>query len=111
MLKYLFQISAVVLLVSLVGKIIQFEYANYVFAVAAAGIAIAKLNTRYQGSNFRLKRLYRIDSLVGILLIGASYLMFKNMNEWVLCLTIASILQLYTAYIIPRIEEKENGGK
>lgn len=99
--KYIFQLSAIGVLLSLVGRMFYPEIANYIFAVCASGVAITKINTRYHGNNIRLKRLHRMDAFGGILLVPASFLMFRGMNEWMLCLVISAVLQLYAAFVIP----------
>ena len=44
-----------------------------------------------------------------IALVFAGVLMFTmNRNEWIVCLSIAAILELYTAFRIPQELDKEN---
>lgn len=102
--KYLFQLSAIALLVSLIVRLYYQEIGNYIFAFSSAGIAITRTSNRYEGTNFRLKRLYRMEMIAGFLLVGASYFMFRNRTEWILMVSIAAFLQLYAAIIIPRIK-------
>jgi drug/metabolite transporter (DMT)-like permease len=55
-----------------------------------------------------VRRLRRQQILGAVLLVFAGVLMFVTKhNEWVLCLTIAAILELYTAFRIPSELEKE----
>ena len=49
-----------------------------------------------------------METLSALLLVAASYFMFKTRTEWILLLTIAAILQLYTAILIPQIIEKDS---
>lgn len=37
----------------------------------------------YNGSNFRLKRLYRIELIAAIVTVGSAWFMFKQQNEWI----------------------------
>ena len=63
---------------------------------------------RYDGKNLIIRRLRRQQILGAVLLVFAGVLMFVTRhNEWVLCLTVAAILQLYTAFRIPSELEKE----
>ena len=65
--------------------------------------------TRYEGGNLVVRRLRRQQILGAVLLVFTGVLMFVTKhNEWVLSLTIAAILELYTAYRIPSELEKEN---
>ena len=64
--------------------------------------------TRYEGKNLIVRRLRRQQILGAVLLVFAGVLMFvPKHNEWVLCLTVAAILELYTAFRIPSELEKE----
>jgi drug/metabolite transporter (DMT)-like permease len=64
--------------------------------------------TRYEGKNLIVRRLRRQQILGAVLLVFAGVLMFVTKhNEWVLCLTVAAILELYTAFRIPSELEKE----
>ena len=64
--------------------------------------------SRYEGKNLIVRRLRRQQILGAVLLVFAGVLMFVTKhNEWVLCLTVAAILELYTAFRIPSELEKE----
>ena len=64
--------------------------------------------SRYEGKNLIIRRLRRQQILGAVLLVFAGVLMFVTKhNEWVLCLTVAAILELYTAFRIPSELEKE----
>jgi hypothetical protein len=38
----------------------------------------------------------------GILMLASSAFMFKHRTEWILCLSIAALLQVYTAFVTPK---------
>ena len=80
------------------------EVASYLFAVGAAGYTLVQLTIRNTDMNFRQKRLHRFNIFSGMLCIAASALMFNDRKEWLVCLTIAVILQLYTAFVMPKAE-------
>lgn len=105
-LNTVFYISAIAVLLAATLYITHWSVAPYIFAVGAAGVAIVRLSTRYEGKNIRLKRLYRIEVLSALFIVGSSYFMFRNQNEWFLLLLIAAILQLYTAILIPKVSDK-----
>ncbi|MCP9611106.1 hypothetical protein [Coprobacter tertius] len=104
----IFNLSALCVLCSAALFITGWFLSPYVFAVGAAGMAVTRLTRIYNGNNLRLKRLYRMETLSSLLIVAASYFMFRKQNEWFLLLTIAAVLQLYTAILIPGIEKKEN---
>ena len=63
---------------------------------------------RYDGKNLIIRRLRRQQILGAVLLVFTGVLMFvTHNNEWILCLTIAAILELYTAFRIPNELQKD----
>jgi hypothetical protein len=56
--------------------------------------------------DIRKRRLLGYNRIAGLLMIAASVLMFKHRNEWILCLSISAILQLYVAFVFPK-DKKE----
>lgn len=87
------------------------EWVYYIFAVGAAGMSVIRLITPYRGKNLRMRRLVLIELLATLMLLFASFLMFKGGNEWVVILTISAFLQLYTSIFIPRESAKEDNDK
>ena len=83
------------------------EWVPYIFAVGAAGMSVIRLITPYRGKNTRMRRLVLIELLATLMLIFASYLMFKGGNDWIVLLTISAFLQLYTSIAIPRARGDE----
>ena len=63
----------------------------------------------YKGKNIIIRRLRRQQLLGAMLLVltGVIMLLWKR-NEWIVCLTVAAVLELYTAFRIPQEEAKEN---
>jgi Ca2+/Na+ antiporter len=51
---------------------------------------------------FHVRRLNRLNVFAGIAMIIASVFMFKHRMEWVACLLISALLQLYTSFIMPK---------
>ena len=84
------------------------EWVNYVFAVGAAGMSVIRLITPYRGKNTRMRRLVLIELMATLMLLFASFLMFKGNNEWIVILTISAFLQLYTSIFISREATKED---
>ncbi|MGL4292357.1 MAG: hypothetical protein ACRCSQ_02075 [Bacteroidales bacterium] len=103
---YLFQISAIAVLLSTALFLIEPFYMRYLFAVGAAGMAISRLSQRYEGDNLRLKRLLRLQKMSPLFLIIASYLMFKPHNQWIPLVLASAFMELYTAFMISREEKK-----
>jgi len=102
-----FYIAAILVLAGAFLHFYQWMFAPYLFAVGAAGLAVSYFTLSTKDMDFRTKRLHNFNVIAGILMILASGLMFANKKEWVLCLTIAALLQLYSAFVTPRKKEGE----
>jgi drug/metabolite transporter (DMT)-like permease len=91
-------------------QITRWELSPYIYTVGAVLFAYVQVMMgRYDGKNLIIRRLRRQQIIGAILLVFAGVLMFTSKrNEWIVCLTIAAVLQLYTAYRIPSELEKEN---
>lgn len=85
----------------------RWGFAPYLFAVGSAGVAVSYLSVRTDSMEFRQKRLHRFNVLAGVLMIVSSGLMFNSRTEWILCLFIAAIFQLYSAFAGGAGEKKE----
>lgn len=101
--------GAVLLLIGAMLQITHWELAPYIYTVGAVLFAwIQVAYARYEGKNLIIRRLRRQQIIGAMLLVFAGVLMFvTKRNEWIVCLTIAAILQLYTAWRIPSELEKE----
>ena len=90
--------GAVLLLAGAVLQITRWELAPYVQV----------MGNRYDGRNFIIKRLRRQQIFGAVALVFTGVLMFTmKRNEWIVCLSIAAVLELYTAFRIPQELEKE----
>ncbi len=99
------------LFIGLILQFIKFEYAPYVYLVGAVAVAWMQVKYGYEGNNFVIRRLRKQQLIGAMLLIMAGVLMIVwHRNEWVLCLSISAVLELYTAFRIPQEEEKEKRG-
>lgn len=100
--------GAVLLLVGAMLQITRWELSPILYTIGAVMFAYVQVMTRYEGKNLIVRRLRRQQILGAVLLVFAGVLMFVTKhNEWVLCLTVAAILELYTAFRIPSELEKE----
>jgi len=101
-------VGAVLLLVGVMLQITRWELSPYIYTVGAVMFAYVQVMSRYEGQNLIVRRLRRQQVLGAVLLVFAGVLMFVTRhNEWVLCLSAAAVLQLYTAFRIPSELEKE----
>ena len=107
--SYIQMIGALLVLVGAMLQITRWELSPYIYTVGAVLFAYVQVMMgRYDGKNLIICRLRRQQIIGAILLVFAGVLMFTSKrNEWIVCLTIAAVLQLYTAYRIPSEMEKE----
>ena len=108
---YLFIIASTVLLVSAAlyitgDELISGKIINYTYAISGAVVAVIYLSNRYEGTNFRLKRLNIQQVIAALLLPASSYFMFNRRNEWFVLLLVSAFLQIYIV-IVRMIEEKK----
>lgn len=102
--------GAVLLLAGAVLQITRWELAPYLYTLGAVMFGYVQvMGNRYDGRNFIIKRLRRqqISGLVALVFTGVLMFTMKR-NEWIVCLSIAAVLELYTAFRIPQELEKEN---
>ena len=101
-------VGAVLLLVGAMLQITRWELSPIIYTLGAVMFAYVQVMSRYEGKNLIVRRLRRQQILGAVLLVFAGVLMFVTKhNEWVLCLTVAAVLELYTAFRIPSELEKE----
>ena len=97
-LNALFQCSAVAVLLGAATYTFIPDLPAYFFAAGSLGMFLLRL----------LRRLYRQELFSSLIFIGAAVLMFwRGGIDWVVLFIIATVLQVYTAILIPREEAKE----
>ena len=101
-------VGAVLLLVGAMLQITRWELSTIIYTLGAVMFAYVQVMSRYEGKNLIVRRLSKQQILGAVMLVFAGVLMFVTKhNEWVLCLTVAAVLELYTAFRIPSELEKE----
>ncbi len=103
-----FVIGAVMVLAGAVTFFEHWAYSPYIYTVGACLVALVQINTPVRGKSKILKRLrtQQIFGAIALVLTGA-FMIFTRGNEWIACLTIATVLILYTAFRIPQEEARE----
>lgn len=104
----IFGTGAGLALVGAATYITAWQFSPYIYTLGALMVAVIQYMNGYHGDNIVIKRL-RKQQLFGatLMLLTAMFMFTTRNNEWVLCLTIAAVLELYTAFRIPQEEEKE----
>lgn len=101
--------GALILFIGLIFQFLKWEWAPYVYLVGSCLFAYVQLVSKCKSRNVVVRRLQRQQLLGAMLLVLTGIVMLLwNRNEWIVCLTIAAVLELYTAFRIPQEEAKEN---
>ncbi len=101
-------IGGILLVVGAALYITQWAWAPYIYIVGSFLFGAMQMLDRYTGNNFILRRLRRQQLLGAITLMLTGILMLScKHNEWILCLLVGCVLELYTAFRIPQELEKE----
>lgn len=101
-------VGAVALLLGAALQITQLAWAPYLYLIGAIMFAYVQVMSGYEGKNIIIRRLRRQQIIGATLLVVAGVMMILwKRNGWVVCLTIAAVLEMYTAFRIPQEEEKE----
>ena len=108
----LFAVGALMVVVGAGVYITGWPAAPYVYTVGATLVALAQINDRPRVQNPAIRRL-RFQQILGALLLvlAGTLMLLTRHNEWIVCLTIATIFELYTSIRLPQEEEKELKGK
>jgi hypothetical protein len=90
--------GAIFILLSSVLVMENVVWGKYIFAVGTAFYIVSRMQMKYTGDDFRIKRLNRYIYISSVLLLAASYLQFKGNNVWVILLFITAINELYCTF-------------
>lgn len=105
----LFRLGAMLIILGLAVRLFSEVACLVIFGVGALLFSLMQLRSEYLGTDFILKRLRRQQLISCVVLLGSVICMgmqtFRlgmfQRNEWVVCLAIAAVIQLYTAWRIP----------
>jgi hypothetical protein len=96
-----FNFSGILLLIGAALYLSKLFFAPYLFALGTAGMAVCRLTEPVKHLPLRMRRLQTFNVIAALLMVVSSVLMFKQQKEWIICLTIAALLQLYAAFVAP----------
>ena len=116
-------VGGLLMVVGAGANVLFLSWAPYVFAPGALLFVAMQLRQRYEGRDFTIRRLRRIQMISDVLFLVAGLLMMANQqnflgldqlsyikyvhNNWVVVLLVAAILQLYTSHRIANELEKD----
>lgn len=98
----LMMLGALALLAGAASMITKWDGAPYMYCVGALLFVSMQMIDRYEGNDFVVKRLRRQQLFGAVMLLVTGVLMFvEQHNGWIATLTIAALLELYTAFRMP----------
>ena len=101
-------LGGILLVASAALYITRWAWVPYMYITGSFMFAAMQMLDRYTGKNLVLRRLRRQQLLGAIALMLAGVLMLAcKHNEWILCLLVGCLVELYTAFRIPQEYEKE----
>lgn len=116
-------IGGLLMVVGAGGSMFLQSWAAYIFAPGALLFAAMQMRQSYDGNNFTIRRLRRIQLTSDVLFLLAGLLMLANQsnffginlllyikyvhNNWIIVLLVAAILQLYASHRINNELEKD----
>ena len=115
-------VGGLLMVVGAGGSMFLQSWAAYIFAPGAVMFAAMQMRQSYDGNNFTIRRLRRIQLISDVLFLLAGLLMLANPsnffginlllyikyvhNNWIVVLLVAAILQLYASHRIANELEK-----
>ncbi len=108
-----FIVGSVLLLTGAITYVTHWPPAPYLFIIGAGFIMLAQINTSFHDNGNRIIKRLRIQQFLSSLLLFAAgiFMFITHGNEWIVCMLIAALLQLYTSFRIPQEEKKEQNKK
>lgn len=104
----LFMVGAVMVLIGAAVFITGWPMSPYIYTIGATFVAMAQINSSSKYKTSTIKRLRRQQIFGALLLVvTGAFMFFTRGNEWIVSLTIAAIIELYTSVRIPQEEAKE----
>ncbi|NLY24595.1 MAG: hypothetical protein GX042_06235 [Bacteroidales bacterium] len=107
----LLRISGIVILLSAILYLFVPVAAPWIMAFAVALFSVITVTTPYPGKSIRGKRLFNFQVFSLLCMVAATYLMFRQRNEWVLAMVAGAVFQLYASIVISKELDKEKNKK
>lgn len=101
------RISGIIILLAALLYLFLPAVAPWIMALSVALFSVITATRPYPGKSIRGKRLFNIQLFACLLMIVATYLMFRQRTEWVLAMISGSVFLLYAALVLPKELEKE----
>lgn len=105
--NFIYKLSSILILLAAISYIYNPLIARYIIILGVAGFTITTFMTPYPGKSLRGKRLYNIHVFGIVFMVMSAYLMFVQMNEWVVPMLISGVLICYSSILLPKVYREE----
>ena len=114
MMKYnikeiIYKASALLILVFTIAHSFLPEIAVWGMVLSVSLFTAITLTHPYPCKSIRGKRLFNLQVISCLLMLVATFLMYKEFNEWPVLLLISAILLFYSSIVLNKELEKEKG--
>lgn len=103
----LYKASALFILVFTIMYSFQPEIAVWGMVVSVSMFSAITITNPYPGKSLRGKRLFNFQVFACVLMVVATFLMYKGRNEWPLLLLISAIFFFYSSIVLQKELNKE----
>lgn len=104
----LYKVSALLILVFTIAYSFIPEVSVWGMVVSVSLFSAITMSSPYPGKSIRGKRLFSFQVIACMLMVVATFLMYKQRNEWPLLLLISAVFLFYSAFALHKALEKEN---
>lgn len=103
----LYKVSAILILVFTVAYSFQPSIAVWGMVVSVSLFSAITMTNPYPGKSIRGKRLFNFQLFACVLMVVATFFMYKGRNEWPVLLLISAIFLFYSSFVLEKEFEKE----
>lgn len=107
--EILYKASAILILIFTVVYSFQPTIAVWGMVVGVSLFSAITVTNPYPGKSIRGKRLFNFQVFACVLMVVATFLMYKQRNEWPVLLLISAIFLFYSSIVLNKELEKEKG--
>ena len=103
----LYKVSALLILVFTILYSFYPTIAVWGMVVGVSLFSAITMSTPYPGKSIRGKRLFNFQVFACVLMVVATFLMYKGRNEWPLLLLVSAIFLFYSSFVLQKEFDKE----
>ena len=104
----LYKASAALILVFTVLYSFQPIIAVWGMVASVSLFSAITVTNPYPGTSVRGKRLFNFQVFACVLMVVATFLMYKERNEWPVLMLVSAIFLLYSSFVLEKELDKEN---